>query len=165
MKSWLAAYDRRMQDPPPLPALDRIPTRVLGRASLRAARVVAAHLDEVSGQRYEFAVLTAAIEAGPASQARLGQLCGIDPGDMTPLVASLLAVEHIERTRDPDDRRRWIVTVTAAGRRRQRILLEAVERAQREVFAGLSADDVATLVAMLERVATAAPPATPTRSS
>ena len=56
------------------------------------------------------------------------------------------------RRRDPNDRRRHIVEITAAGRRALEKADKARESLEDEVLRGLSADDKKTLRRLLERV-------------
>ena len=58
----------------------------------------------------------------------------------------------VERARDPDDRRRNVVTITPAGVRQLRLLDEVLAGIQDEVFAPLSADERAQLARLLARV-------------
>jgi MarR family transcriptional regulator, lower aerobic nicotinate degradation pathway regulator len=63
----------------------------------------------------QFAILSALSAAGSASQQELCTLLGIDSGNMVELVDTLEALGFAERRRDPRDRRRYLLAVTAAG--------------------------------------------------
>ena len=82
-------------------------------------------------------MLAALAEFGPDSQAALGRRSGIDRSDMVALMSDLVAADLVERRPDEDDRRRNVVTITAAGRRRLRALDAAVERAQEQLVGQL----------------------------
>ena len=75
----------------------------------------------------------------------------MDANNLVLLLNSLEGAGHVRRRRDPDDRRRHLVELTAAGRR----ALERAERAQEsiedEVLSALSAEERATLHALLSR--------------
>jgi DNA-binding MarR family transcriptional regulator len=71
------------------------------------------------------------------------------------VVAALNELEaggYVERTPDPDDGRRNIITITAAGRRRHKRLTTLVTRAQEEIFAPLSPADRDRLAKLLGRL-------------
>jgi MarR family transcriptional regulator, lower aerobic nicotinate degradation pathway regulator len=58
----------------------------------------------------------------------------------------------VERARDPDDRRRNVVTITPAGVRQLRRLDGVLAEVQDELFAPLSADERAQVARLLARV-------------
>src|SRR4051794_21187929 len=78
------------------------------------------------------------LDGGPMGQRELGQAMATDPSILVTLLNPLEADGYIERNRDPADRRRHVVTLTAKGKRQ----LERAAKAQREaedaIFAGLS---------------------------
>lgn len=90
-------------------------------------------------------VLSSLAEFGPAAQRDLSERLRIDPSD---LVSVLDDLEHnglVRRDRDPADRRRYAVTLTATGRE---LLAEqlAVRRLLNEhLFAGLTEEEKAEL--------------------
>jgi DNA-binding MarR family transcriptional regulator len=77
---------------------------------------------------------------GPMGQGELGQTMGVDPSILVTLLNPLEADDFVSRERDPVDRRRHVVTLTAAGQQH----FESATRAQREaedaLFAGLDND-------------------------
>jgi DNA-binding MarR family transcriptional regulator len=77
----------------------------------------------------------------------------MDRSDVTAAVSELAADGYVERGLDPDDRRRNVVSVTAAGRRRLRRLEAVLDQVQDELLAPLTAADRATLARLLTRVA------------
>jgi DNA-binding MarR family transcriptional regulator len=98
-------------------------------------------------------VLLAALdEAGPASQAELSRRTTIDRSIMVATVNELAGAGLVERTPDPTDRRRNVVTLTAAGRRRLRKLDRLLTGVQDDLLAPLSAEERAQLVHLLTRV-------------
>ena len=112
---------------------------------------MAAALSE-NAHRQHYAVLSALAEFGPASQAELGRRCSIDRSDMVALVNELTAREQVERTPDPADRRRNVVTLTPGGIRRLRQLDKVVGEVQAELLAPLSTGERDQLVRLLTRV-------------
>jgi MarR family transcriptional regulator, lower aerobic nicotinate degradation pathway regulator len=58
----------------------------------------------------------------------------------------------VQRVRDPDDRRRQRVGLTAAGRTLARQLQDVAQRSQEEFLQVLSASERETLIALLQRL-------------
>lgn len=92
-------------------------------------------------------------EGGPASQAALGREAEIDGSDVVAALAELEADDLVGRAPDPGDKRRRIVSITAAGRRRLRKLDGVVASVQEELLAPLSAGEREELVRLLGRLA------------
>lgn len=132
--------------------LRALPTFLLNQAALQAQRIGAETLAAVGAHRTHYAVLAALDEFGPASQAELGRRCGIDPSDMVALMARLTGDGLVERGADPADRRRNLVAITRAGRRRLDRLAETVDAAQDALLEPLSAAERQRLVALLARI-------------
>jgi MarR family transcriptional regulator, lower aerobic nicotinate degradation pathway regulator len=125
---------------------------LLGQAALKSQRIGAEALATARAHRTHYAVLAALDEFGPASQASLGRRCGIDPSDMVALMAVLTSDGLVERTPDPADRRRNLVSITRAGRRRLDVLEATVAEVQDALLEPLSNAERARLVALLTRI-------------
>jgi MarR family transcriptional regulator, lower aerobic nicotinate degradation pathway regulator len=139
--------------------LRALPTWLLAQAALQGQRIGAETPAAAGAHRSHYAVLAALDEFGPASQAALGRRCGIDPSDMVALMAQMTGDGLVERGPDPADRRRNIVSLTAAGRRRLDGLAETVGAAQDALLAPLSAAERDHLTRLLTRIVESAPPA------
>ena len=129
-----------------------LPSWLLNQAALAANRIVGDGLAAVGAHRSHYAVLSALNEFGPASQAALGRRCGIDRSDMVALINALSRNRLVARRPDPADRRRNVITITTAGRRRLRALETVVARLQDALLAPLSAAERRQLVGLLRRV-------------
>jgi DNA-binding MarR family transcriptional regulator len=88
----------------------------------------------------QFQLLGLLDDHGPMGQRELGQAMATDPSILVTLLNPLEADGFVARTRDPADRRRHVVTLTAAGRRQLERAAEAQREAEDAIFAGLSAD-------------------------
>jgi DNA-binding MarR family transcriptional regulator len=141
-------------------ALRRLPSWLVSQAALLAQRTVNDRLAAVGGHRREFSLLTALDESGSDSQAALSRRCGIDRSDMVALVNHLARGGLVERRPDEADRRRNVVSLTAAGRERLQTLRQVIAAAQNELLAPLSPAERDRLVALLTAVLEHHPPAT-----
>jgi MarR family transcriptional regulator, lower aerobic nicotinate degradation pathway regulator len=139
--------------------MDQAPTRLrgkpswlIGRVSARAHRLIGETMAAAGGHAYHFAILAALDEFGPDSQVRIGRRCGIDQSDMHAMLNELTEQRHVARTPDPGDRRRNLITLTDAGRRRLEELDTRLTRVQHDVLNALSATERDTLIALLTRI-------------
>jgi DNA-binding MarR family transcriptional regulator len=129
-----------------------LPSWLINQAAIAGNRLVADGLSSAGTRRHHYALLAALAEVGPASQADLSRRIMIDRSDMVATVNELGEQGLVERTPDPTDRRRNVVTITPAGRRRLRKLDRLVAKSQDELLAALSAEERAQLVDLLTRV-------------
>jgi DNA-binding MarR family transcriptional regulator len=128
------------------------PTWLLGQVSAHAHGVLAARLGAAGARGYHVRVLAALAELGPASQAALGRHAAMDRSDVTATVGELAAAGLVERAADVGDRRRNVITITAAGRIRLRELDAILTAVQDEVLAPLTADERFVLTGLLARL-------------
>jgi DNA-binding MarR family transcriptional regulator len=120
--------------PPRLLAMPSYVLSLLGRAA-RAGSVEAV---AASGPRLgHVAVLAALADFGPSSQRDLGARLRQDPSDVVSLLDDLQRRDLVRRERDPDDRRRHRVSITAAGRRALATAQRAVARREDVLLAAL----------------------------
>jgi MarR family transcriptional regulator, lower aerobic nicotinate degradation pathway regulator len=132
--------------------LDRLPSRLLGQASLQADRLVADALAEAGVRRHHYAVLASLADLGPASQAELGRRLWIDRSDMHAVLADLERAGLVARERDANDRRRNVVTVTPAAAPALERLDARVAEAQAALLSPLDAAERAQLLDLLARL-------------
>jgi len=128
------------------------PTWLLSQVSAHAHAVLAARLGGAGARGYHVRVLAALAEFGPASQAALGRHADMDRSDVTATVGELAAAGLVERAADAGDRRRNVITITAAGLARLRELDAILTAVQDEVLEPLSADERSLLTGLLTRV-------------
>ncbi|MFF4621804.1 MarR family winged helix-turn-helix transcriptional regulator [Nonomuraea jabiensis] len=138
---------------PPPQRLRTLPSRLANQAAQTANRIVDQALGQAGVRRYHYSLLAALEEYGPASQAALGRRTGIDRSDMVAIVNDLAERQLVERAPDPDDRRRNIITITAAGRSQLTHLDRVLAAAQDEFLAPLPAADRRNLIDLLTRLA------------
>jgi DNA-binding MarR family transcriptional regulator len=128
------------------------PSWLLNQAAIPASRLVAERLASVGARRYHYVLLAALDEVGPASQADLSRRTTIDRSDMVAAVNELAERGLVQRTPDPTDRRRNVITLTTAGRRQLRKLDTLLAKAQDDLLAPLSPEERLELVDLLTRV-------------
>lgn len=144
-----------MQTPAADPAptrVTRLPSWLLTQTAAHAHRLVGEGLGAASARGYHYRLLATLAEHGPASQADLGRRSGIHFSDIVTALNELAAGGLIDRSPDPADRRRNIITITPAGRDRLRLLDQAVTRVQEELLAPLSPGERDQLVRLLTRL-------------
>jgi DNA-binding MarR family transcriptional regulator len=132
--------------------LRNLPSRLINLASMPASRLSNQALAAAGARRYHYALLAALDEFGPASQAALGRRIGVDRSDMVATVNELAEQELVERSPDPSDRRRNVVTITPAGTRHLAELDRLTAGAQDQLLAPLSTNERKQLVALLNRI-------------
>lgn len=153
--------DERADHDPPR-RLRKLPSWQVDELARRARRLVGEALAQEGARRQHFAVLTSLAEQGGASQAALGRRLWIDRSDLHAILGELEGDGLIERVRDAEDRRRNVVTLTAAGKAALKRLDKRVEAAQSALLAPLSARDRRDLQRLLERLV--APPHDPAQA-
>jgi DNA-binding MarR family transcriptional regulator len=139
-------------NPGPEPTVSRlqaIPSRLLAGVAVVADRLVGERLAAEDAHKWHFAVLVALAETGAASQAELGRRTGIYRSDMVAVLNDLADAACIRRDPDPADRRRNVITLTPAGRRRLERLDALIADAQGELLAPLTSGQRDELVRLL----------------
>jgi len=99
----------------------------------------------------QYVALSYVCEHDGASQQALGEALHLDANNLVLLLNELEAAGLVARRRDPSDRRRHLVDVTAAGRRAQARAERALEAVEDDVLAALSSGERATLRTLLRR--------------
>jgi MarR family transcriptional regulator, lower aerobic nicotinate degradation pathway regulator len=129
-----------------------MPSRLLTQTALHADRLVNEGLAGVDARKWHYAVLVTLDESGPASQAAVSRRTGIYRSDLVAIINELADRALVERTPDPDDRRRNVVTITPQGRRYLDRLEELLARIQDDLLAPLSQSERAQLTGLLTRL-------------
>ncbi|MFC7449799.1 MarR family winged helix-turn-helix transcriptional regulator [Rhodococcus daqingensis] len=130
------------------------PSWLLTQLAVHAHRLVSDSFGEVGARGYHYRILAALDEFGVASQAELGRRCSMDRSDVVAAINELADQGFVERTPDPDDRRRNIVNLTEAGDRQLRRMDRALDKVQDDLLGPLSVEDRANLTLLLTRLLT-----------
>ncbi|HEX3617125.1 MAG TPA: MarR family transcriptional regulator, partial [Solirubrobacteraceae bacterium] len=102
--------------------------------------------------RQHFTVLASLAEHGSASQADLGRRLWLDRSDTHAIVSALEQSGLVQRTTDPADQRRKVVTITTNGKRTLKRLQTRIQSAQDRILAPLDAHEREQLIALLTRI-------------
>ncbi|WP_141579749.1 MarR family transcriptional regulator [Actinomadura sp. WMMA1423] len=133
--------------------LRRTPSWLINLVSAQSHRLVSEGFTAAGARGYHYRLLAALDEYGPSSQADLGRRAGIDRSDVVAAVNELAAKNMVDRSPDPSDRRRNVITLTPEGSRHLAELDEVVIRIQDDLLAPLSPDERTRLADLLARVA------------
>ena len=98
---------------------------------------------------YHHAILALLEESAPETQSEIADALGYDRGTLVGLLDELEDQKLVERKRDPDDRRRHLVRITADGRRTLGRLRALARRLEDEFLAPLDAEQRERLHALL----------------
>jgi DNA-binding MarR family transcriptional regulator len=135
-----------------------VPQGALGRTGLMLVKVGSVLEDIADGQlaasgldARDYSVLAILSADGPGTQHEIARLLGKAPGIVVAVVDQLERNGLVERNRDPRDRRRSRVTLTAAGTAALARADELADEAVAELLGGLDAEQLGDLRSLLER--------------
>jgi MarR family transcriptional regulator, lower aerobic nicotinate degradation pathway regulator len=131
--------------------LRTLPSWLLAQLSMEARRVAGDVLAKHEVHRSEYALLASLEQFGASNQTQLGERSGLDRSDIVRWVDDLAERGLVARERDPDDRRRNVVTVTASGRRLLGKLDTELRSAQDRLLSPLTAGERTQLTRLLQR--------------
>jgi MarR family transcriptional regulator, lower aerobic nicotinate degradation pathway regulator len=132
--------------------LRSLPSWLLGQAAVEARRVVGDVLAGEGLHRSQYALMASLEEFGPLSQTALSDRSGLDRSDVVRWVDGLAAGGLVQRTRDPGDRRRNVISITRQGRHRLEELDARLGRAQQDLLRTLSDEERKLLIVLLGRL-------------
>ncbi len=134
------------------PTLTALTVYLLSRTGKAARGAMATRLAEDGLRLWHMAVLAALADFGPHAQRDLAARLSVDPSDMVKVVDDLADAGYAVRTRDPVDRRRVRVSLTAEGGKALADLTARATAVQDAVLAPLDSGERAQLHALLTRV-------------
>jgi MarR family transcriptional regulator, lower aerobic nicotinate degradation pathway regulator len=113
-----------------------------------------ASLEQAGFEIYDYSVLAILAEGARETQATIADALSLDPSRLVALLDSLEERALIVRQRDPQDRRRHVVSITAAGKRQLSRLREMTRQLEDEFLAPLDEESRKTLHELLLQLAT-----------
>jgi DNA-binding MarR family transcriptional regulator len=124
-----------------LMSFTELPSWMLSQAHQRAHAILTEKLGEVDARGYDYRILDVLAESPtPLSQVAIGSLARLDRRDVAVTLTALQEAGFAARRPDPDDARRNVVTLTAAGRTRRQLLAALAADAQEAILAPLDAE-------------------------
>jgi DNA-binding MarR family transcriptional regulator len=115
------------------------------------ARAIAA-MEGAGYSQYHYSVLALLDEQPRKAQAAIAEMLGVDPSQLVGVLDGLERRGLVERRRDPDDRRRHVVSLTAKGRRELADLRKTIDRLEDDLFAPLDEPSRKTFHELLLRL-------------
>ena len=103
--------------------------------------------------QYHYSVLAVLHEQPRKAQATIAEALGLDPSQLVGILDGLEERGLIVRQRDPEDRRRHVVSLTAKGRNQHVRLQTMIDELEDELFAPLDAKSRRTFHEQLLRLA------------
>jgi DNA-binding MarR family transcriptional regulator len=132
--------------------IEQLPTRLLARAYARSQALRLEAYAEAGVTGYQTRLLATLTDEGSASQVELARRTSIDPSDVVATVNQLVDRGLASRTRDPQDARRNIVSVTGEGERELARLEKIAREVQERFLAPLSEPQRAQLSTLLSKL-------------
>jgi DNA-binding MarR family transcriptional regulator len=126
---------------------------LLKRLGFAAKERAMAAYEETGLHPYHHAVMLVLDEGTRDTQGSIADALGYDRGQLVGLLDELEEQGFVERKRDPNDRRRHLVRLTAEGKKTLRRLRALAGRLDDEFLASLSSQERDTLHALLLRLA------------
>src|SRR5881398_3850767 len=122
---------------------------LLKRLGMAAKEQTIGAFDDAGLHPYHHAILAVLDEGSRETQGAIADALGYDRGQLVGLLDELEERGHVERRRDPADRRRHIVRLTPDGKRALAELRKLARELESEFLASLDEDERAQLHALL----------------
>lgn len=125
---------------------------LLRRAHQRASAIFQERIGDRNLTPTQFAVLATLLENRPLSQNQLGRETAMDPATIQGVVARLRERGLVDRVPAPQDRRRFLIRLTAEGSALVDSAIADARRVTQETLAPLTREEQAAFLALLRRL-------------
>jgi DNA-binding MarR family transcriptional regulator len=142
----------RPSPPARAPSLLTIPTNVLAKLGRIGQRLTQEAIADQGVLLPHFSVLATLDDFGPLAQHELAARIGLNSSHLVGYVDELENRKAVRRERDPDDRRRQVVSLTPTGRRLLGRLLIPINEVQERFLADFSEQEREVLMELLVRL-------------
>ena len=112
-----------------------------------------AKFEQAGFEIYDYSVLAILAEGAQETQSTIASMLALDPSRLVALLDSLEERALIVRQRDPQDRRRHLVSITATGKRQLSRLREMVKELEEAFLAPLDLESRKTFQDLLSQLA------------
>lgn len=126
---------------------------LLGRLGYAVKAQVFDEFEQLGFSPYHYSVLALLDEGTRETQSTIADALNVDRTTLVGLLDTLEEQGFVERRPDPNDRRRNVVSLTAAGKRQLGVFRTCAQRVEDEVLAPLNAKDRETLHRLLFELA------------
>jgi len=126
---------------------------LLGRLGMALKTQMMEAFEAEGFSAYQYSVLALLDEGPRTAQAAIADALQFDPSQLVAMLDALESRGLIERKRDPNDRRRQMVSLTAAGKRQLAAFRKLVQRIEDDFLEPLDEDERRELHELLLRVA------------
>jgi DNA-binding MarR family transcriptional regulator len=110
---------------------------LLARLGMDVKAKAIARVEQAGFELYDYSVLAILAEGDRETQSAIAEALGLDASRLVALLDSLEQRGLVIRQRDPQDRRRHVVSITAEGKRIHAQLRELTREVEAEFFAPL----------------------------
>ncbi|WP_349827780.1 MarR family winged helix-turn-helix transcriptional regulator [Brevibacterium litoralis] len=131
---------------------DELPSWLLSRAQQRSQGILREALDTEGISEHHYRVLSVLEHSEPLPQAEIGLQARMDKGDLSHAVTLLERGGHVERTPDPSDGRRKLLSITDRGRRRAKELGWSMTAIQDRILSPLEEGERAEFLRLLAKL-------------
>jgi DNA-binding MarR family transcriptional regulator len=104
----------------------------------------------------QFAVLNTLVTEPGLDQRTVGERVGLDRSTIAEVISRLTRRDLVDKARDPEDGRRWLLRLTPEGLRTHKKLTVRTARMNQIFLGPLSADEQTVFFDLIQRVADAA---------
>jgi DNA-binding MarR family transcriptional regulator len=140
--------------------IHRVPKELVASSGFLLARLgfgfkgkAIAKFEQAGFEIYDYSVLAILAEGAQETQATIADMLTLDPSRLVALLDSLEERDLIMRRRDPQDRRRHLVSITAAGKRQLSRLRGMIKELEETFFAPLDPESRKTFHDLLSQLA------------